>query len=67
MTKHREIRWQVFNDYVTEQGDNCVEGYPILFGSKEDADKRMVELQAGCDPSWFNPETGFLYVDQITL
>lgn len=67
MARKQETRWQVFKDYVTEHGDNCVEGYPMLYGSKEEAEQRMADLKGGCDPSWFDPNSGFLYVDQITL
>ena len=69
MARHRqqEVRWCVFKDYTTEIGDNYVDTYPILYGSQQDAANKMSQLQGGADPSWFDPETGFLYVDKVTL
>jgi uncharacterized protein YfcZ (UPF0381/DUF406 family) len=64
------IRWQVMKDYYRD-GDNLTDEFPILYGTKEEAEAMMANLEKGSDKSWYDPSdietSAFLYVDSINL
>lgn len=64
----REIRFQVMRDFWNEDWDDyCTDSYPILHGTREEAEAVKSQLEAGSDPSWHDPANGTLSVVQITL
>lgn len=62
-----EQHWAVFKDYYTEHGDNCIDTWVILYGTRAEAEEAKARLEGGQDKSWFDPAsvTDFLYVDRI--
>lgn len=67
--KQPEIRWTVIKDYYRD-GINFTDMDAILYGTKEEAEKRKADFEAGCDKSWFDntdDSEAFLYVDQVNL
>lgn len=63
-------RWLVVRDYYNDAGDNMQSPHPILFGSEREAENLKAQLEAGCDPSFFDPsddDAGFLFVDEFDL
>ena len=63
----RQIRYQVMRDFYNEDWqDYCVDSYPVLYGSEEEAKAVKTQLEAGSDPSWHDPANGFLYIEQIS-
>jgi hypothetical protein len=72
----RHDRWQVFKSYYQdpEGGDLLTDTLPILYATEQEAGAMMTQLEAGCDPSFFdangNDSAGYdavLYVDRVWL
>jgi hypothetical protein len=65
------VRWVVQKDYYTDNGDNCVCDFPILYGSESEANVMMNHLKSGSDISFFDPndvdECAVLYVDKVYI
>lgn len=66
--RNPEYRWVVAKDYYKD-GDNLRDDFPILYGSKTEAEELMARLNAGSDLSFFDPNDcdAFLFVDQIMI
>jgi hypothetical protein len=63
------MRWGIYKDYYTENGDNCVDTWVVVYGTEADAEAAKERLERGDDKSWFNPldddAQAFLYVDRV--
>jgi hypothetical protein len=68
--KPLETRYVVAKDYYKD-GDNLRDEFPILYGTKSEAEDMMSKLNGGSDPSFFDStdeeEAAVLYVDSIFI
>ncbi|WP_439398591.1 hypothetical protein ACRQ5Q_14790 [Bradyrhizobium sp. PMVTL-01] len=71
MSRQQERRWAVYKDYYTEAGEACVDTWVVIYGTEAEANEAKARLEAGQDPSWFDPgdeiAAPILYVDEIIV
>lgn len=60
-------RWQVQREYFTDEGDLCLDGYPVVHATKAEAEAELEKIKGDdhtCWGGWYNPGDT-LYVSSV--